>query len=54
MRRKSTEVDGAVGDDGAGSEYKVSEAVKVSGQKLSELVRTGWYSSGDTSAACRT
>jgi hypothetical protein len=37
MRRKSTEVDGAVGAvgaDRAGSEYKVSEAVK-----WSELVR---------------
>jgi hypothetical protein len=36
MCRKSTEADGAVGDDGAGGEYKVSEAVKAvrSCQKL--------------------
>jgi hypothetical protein len=29
MHRKSTEVDGANRADGAGGEYKVSEAVKV-------------------------
>jgi hypothetical protein len=49
MHRKCTEVDGDDRADGAGSEYKVSEAVK-----WSELVRTEWYSSGVTSAACRT
>jgi hypothetical protein len=46
MHRKCMEADGADRADGAGSEYKVSEAVKWS--DLSELVRTEWYSSGVT------
>jgi hypothetical protein len=49
MHRKCTEADRADRADGDSSEYKVLEAVK-----WSELVRTEWYSSGVTSAACRT
>jgi hypothetical protein len=53
MHWKSMEADGADGADGAGGEYTVSEAVKAV-RTLSELVRTEWYLSGVTSAACRT
>jgi hypothetical protein len=49
MHQKCMEADGADRADRAGSEYKVSDAVK-----WSELIRTEWYSSGVTSAACRT
>jgi hypothetical protein len=56
MHRKSVEADRADRTDradGASTEYKVLEAVKAV-RTLSELIRTGWYLSGVTSAACGT